>query len=636
MGAGGRGPEVRAGRLGFGAAIVAAAWLGLAVGLVDLAVTLARIRWLQHGIARKTPHLVWMIPASCLVLFVAFGALAAVAARPLGRRGPAAYGFALASLAAFAVLVAIPGLKAAACLALALGIASWAGPWAAGHAGAFGALVRRTLPALAAVVLGLAGWSFGREWLAERAAVAARGPAPSAAPDVYVLVMDTVRADATSLHGAARDTTPNLRRLAASGVVFERAIAPSPWTLPSHASLFTGLWPWQLEVGIDRPLGRGPGAPETLAEWFAARGYATGGFAANTVFCSAEYGLARGFAHYEDHAITAAEVLRCSSLGWWLSRSVARRVLDEALPRLGRAPRHPFESDVRQKSAAEVNAAALRWIDAQEAGRPVFAFLNYMDAHDPYLPPPGAAWRYARPSTAADYRLLKGWADVKKEGLGERELRLARDAYDDGIAYLDGQIGRLLEGLERRGRLRDAVVVVTSDHGEHFGEHGHDDGPVFGHATTLYQAEVWVPLLIAAPGRVPAGVSVARPASLRDVAATLAGVTGLPGPALPGDSLAPAWIPEVPDVAAGAGVLAEVAMRSALPPELRYREERPGLARAVVAGEWSYHRIGDGREELYDLAADPGEARDLAAEPAARADLEAMRAVLEALIPGAG
>jgi arylsulfatase A-like enzyme len=602
-----------------------AAWLGLVVGLVDLGLTVARAHLLQHGLYRKTPHLVWMIPASCLVWFLAGGVVAWAAARPLGRHGRTAFAVALAALAAFAVAVAVPGLRAAACLALALGVASWVGPWAARRSAALGALVRRTLPALAAVVLGLAGWSLGRPWLAERAAAARRPAAPAGAPDVFLLVMDTVRADATGLHGAAADATPNLRRLAARGVAFDRAIAPAPWTLPSHASLFTGLWPWQLEVGLDRPLPAS--GPATLAEWFAARGYATAGFVANTVFCSTEYGLARGFDHYEDHAVTPAEVLRCSSLGWLLARSAARPLLDALLPRLGRAPRHPFEADVRYKDAAEANAAALRWLDAQELGRPAFVFLNYMDAHDPYLTPPGVPMPRARPATAADYRLLQRWADLDKSALGERERALARAAYDDSVAYLDAQIGRLLEELERRGRLAGAVVVVTSDHGEHFGEHGHDDGPVYGHATTLYQPEVWVPLVIAGPG-VPAGVRVGRPSSLRDLAATLVELAGLGGPAMPGASLAGAWRGEDGD-----GVLAELALRSDRPPGRRYREAHPGLSRAVVAGGLAYHRVGGGREELYDLDADPHEARDLAGEPSARAALEAMRAALEALAP---
>jgi arylsulfatase A-like enzyme len=611
-----------------GAALGVAAWLGLGAGLADLGLTVARAQLLQHGIFRKTPHLLWMIPASCLVVFLAVGLAVWVMVRPLGQPGRSVWAIVVTTLAVLAVAVAVPGVKAAACLVLALGVAAWVGPWAAARPAMVSRLVRWTLPVMVVVVLGLAGWSWGRPWLAERAAVARRPAAVAGAPDVFLLVMDTVRADATSLHGGAADLTPNLVRLADQGVVFERAIAPAPWTLPSHASLFTGLWPWQLEVGLDRPLPRT--GPPTLAEWFAARGYATAGFVANTVFCAAEYGLARGFDHYEDHTVTPAELLRCSSLGWLLGHSVAGPLLDWVLPRLGRPPRHPFEASRRHKDATEINAAALRWLDAQEPDRPVFAFLNYMDAHDPYLPPPGVPMPRSRPTTLADYRLLRSWAELDKPRLDARQEAFLRAAYDDGIAYLDHQIGRLLEALEQRGRLRNAVVVVTSDHGEHFGEHASGAGdPVYGHGTTLYQAEVRVPLVVWGRG-VPAGVRVKSPVSLRDLAATLIGLSGLGGAGLPGTSLAGLWQRDGGD---DRGALAELALRSDLPPDLRYRVEHPALSRGVVAGDVSYHRIGQGREELYDLAADPDEVNNLAGEPSAQATLEAMRAVLEALGP---
>ena len=119
-----------------------------------------------------------------------------------------------------------------------------------------------------------------------------------------MIVWDTVRADHLSLHGYGRPTTPNLERLAARGVRFNLAFSTSSWTLPSHASLFTGRWPHELRVDWTVPLGNDF---PTLAEYLGAQGYDTAGFAANVDYCSRETGLARGFVHYEDYPINLHE-----------------------------------------------------------------------------------------------------------------------------------------------------------------------------------------------------------------------------------------------------------------------------------------------------------------------------------------
>ena len=125
--------------------------------------------------------------------------------------------------------------------------------------------------------------------------------ADSGTPNVLLIVMDTVSAQHMSLYGYPRDTTPNLARLARKGVRFQHARSTAPWTLPSHASMFTGRWPHDLSVGYGQPL---DASAPTLAESLRDRGYATGGFVANTLYCSAETGLNRGFIHYEDHELT--------------------------------------------------------------------------------------------------------------------------------------------------------------------------------------------------------------------------------------------------------------------------------------------------------------------------------------------
>ena len=138
--------------------------------------------------------------------------------------------------------------------------------------------------------------------------------------NVVLVVMDTVRADHLGLYGYRRKTTPNLERLAARGIRYDQARATAPWTLPSHVSMFAGLWPHQTGVGENRPLGT---TYPTIAEFLAARGYLTAGFVANTYFCNSWYGLARGFEHYEDFydedlVVSVTETLRCSALGRYL------------------------------------------------------------------------------------------------------------------------------------------------------------------------------------------------------------------------------------------------------------------------------------------------------------------------------
>ena len=147
---------------------------------------------------------------------------------------------------------------------------------------------------------------FGGDRLKERRE--ARRPLPPAdSPNVLLIVLDTVRADHLSLYGYHRATTPMLERLAKRGIRFDEVRATAPWTLPSHASMFTGRWPHELGVEWMTPLrGKFP----TLAEYLGSHGYATAGFAANTLFCSYDTGIDRGFTHYEDYELGPLAAVR--------------------------------------------------------------------------------------------------------------------------------------------------------------------------------------------------------------------------------------------------------------------------------------------------------------------------------------
>ncbi len=281
-----------------------------------------------------------------------------------------------------------------------------------------------------------------------------------------------------------------------------------------------------------------PGNFPTLAEYLGAHGYATAGFVANAGYCSYETGLARGFTHYEDYVLEQLGVLRTA------------RLIDIALRTLGKLAflldQGWFQQDLNhwffteRKSAEQINHSFLDWFARRrEPGRPVFAFLNYLDTHTPYLLPPGARNRFGVNPKSKEvlHDVLMEWDRLDHRRLPRRYRSLARDAYDDCLAYLDEQLGALFDELQRRDILDRTLVIITSDHGEGLGEHD-----LFLHGQSLYRPEIRVPLLILLPSHHPSG-SVVRPTvSLRDLPATIVNLIGLGQRSpFPGRSLARFW-----------------------------------------------------------------------------------------------
>ena len=349
--------------------------------------------------------------------------------------------------------------------------------------------------------------------------------APSGSPNVLFIVLDTVRAESLSLYGYHRDTSPNLTKLAQRGVRFDRARTAAAWTLPSHASMFTGRWPYELSTRPDRPL---DAAFPTLAEFLRDKGYDTAGFVGNTYFCNRWFGLDRGFLHYEDVAVCLVEILRSSDMGRALISRIAPSIFTRDRP----------YAHFNRKDAETINHDVLAWLDGRPKGQPFFAFLNYYDAHDPYITAADAPRHFGlRPETAQEVAALRDWLHADKTKLPNRLLQMAIDGYDDGIAYLDDQLGRLFAALESRGLLENTLIVITSDHGELHGEHN-----VYGHGSHLYRPAVEVPLLVVGPRRVPHGTTVAQPVSLRDLPSTVVDLLGFDSASpFPGRSLARCW-----------------------------------------------------------------------------------------------
>lgn len=299
------------------------------------------------------------------------------------------------------------------------------------------------------------------------------------APHVILIVLDTVRADHVSASGPAeRRTTPFLERVAADGISFSRARSPSNWTLPSHASLFTGLSPSEHGCHFEHRFL--PGEAQTLAEVLQNRGYVTAAFSGN-VNVSRAFHLDQGFDHFYES---------------WTDEEV-------------QAGAH--SGDVLCQRVKE-------WVGDRPAG-PVFLFLNLMDAHLPYRPAAGFETRFGTPGEGVDRKFL---ASLDRPDFLDRVLagevaidERARDdlalRYDNAIRGLDDRLERLCASLERLGLLEDAVLIVTSDHGENLGDHGLVD-----HQVSLHESVLRVPLILRGPG-VPALGLVDRPVLTSDL-----------------------------------------------------------------------------------------------------------------------
>jgi arylsulfatase A-like enzyme len=380
---------------------------------------------------------------------------------------------------------------------------------------------------------------------------------------VLLISLDTLRPDHLGAYGYARPTSPHRDRLAAEGVLFEVALSVSPWTLPAHATLLTGRLPHQHGVRRD-DLKLAPGT-ETLAVLLQRVGFDTAAIV-NHLFLGTRYGLHRGFDFF---------------------RQVA-------------GP---------EQAPSSVADQALGWLGARAADDPdpFFLFLHFYDTHSDYRALERYESLFARPYDGP----IDGSTEQLREVLdGERRLapedrqRLI-DLYDASVRQLDAEVGRLLAGLEQRGWLDETLVVVTSDHGEEFLEHG---GVL--HARTHYEELLRIPLIWRGPG-LPRGVRVAEPVSLADVAPTLLARLGVAGSAVAGRDLAPLW--------SGGGrgeerfVVADGDRDNAEPD--RYQSIRGSRYKLI-------RERRSGTSRLYDLVRDPGEQRDLAdREPGRRDDL---------------
>ncbi|HET7294387.1 MAG TPA: sulfatase [Vicinamibacteria bacterium] len=430
-------------------------------------------------------------------------------------------------------------------------------------------------------------------------------------PNIVLIVLDTVGASRLSGYGYPRPTSPNLDAFARRSVLYINCLAPAGWTIPSHASLFTGLYPFQ--HGCDfaatdsgcRLMALDQGH-RTLAEVLATMGYASAAIAGNGPAFTARVGLERGFDHVD------ARPARTGDLAFL---PLLRRLEGRLPPWILREWRERWLPQ-GWRSAEEIGREALRWLERRRPqDRPYFLFLNFMDTHVPFRWHEGFSDRWAG---RAESLPLAGLPSSRQgKPLTREEYEHVRALYDASLAYLDHHVGRLLEALARRPDWDRTWVFVTGDHGDSLAE-----GRVFAHGCSeLTQQVLHVPLIVRYPagaGSEP-GTRDESPVQLVDIVPTLYAALGLPAP--PGSARL------------GQRRTAMMAGGTCLP-------RRPGAPcpayEVLVEGGWKYVRPPEGPPQLFDLKADREETRDLALErPLERQAAEESLARFKAALGGA-
>ncbi len=426
------------------------------------------------------------------------------------------------------------------------------------------------------------------------------------APDVVLVVLDTVRADHVGVYGYSRDTSPHLDALASEGALYLDATAPATWSLPSHASLFTGRFPSGHQAHQEHRF-LTDDAP-TLAETLAKAGYDTRCFTANA-WISDTLGLTRGFA-WCDEAWRDGQLSR--------NRVFIHRLLDK----LG------FGLD--DKGGDTVASNFERWAAERPAdGPPAFTFVNFIEAHFPYHQVPKEFLARFSDSSRRELRetsMALMEAQFGGEPPDPDEARTpAIDMYDAGLAYADHLLGRLVEAVRQRGTLDRTIFVVLADHGELLSEHG-----AYGHGHSIYEAESRVPLVIRYPEAIRPGTRVETGVSTVGVFATILDLAGIPAP----DGLqVSSLLPAIAGGAPGGPILSErysgnlaagraQSLQDSDPlfrSDLRFRAYRVGNRKLVQSSDDSVL--------LFDLGEDPDELRDVVARRPD--DLEQLRSELQ-------
>lgn len=382
--------------------------------------------------------------------------------------------------------------------------------------------------------------------------------------NVVIIGIDTLCSDHLGCYGYDRDTSPEIDKFAARGTLFENAVSQAPWTLPSFATIFTSLYPAQhgamaqnTKLRTDHP---------TLAMMLLKRGYSTAGII-NAPFLRPEFKMDRGFEYYDY--------------------------------------KPPFAGRIAEGTTSD----ALAWID-EHIDEHFFIFVHYFDPHLPYDPPepydtkffPDYSGEISKPFNLNVFPRARVTHFETMKSIPEEDWDYIRALYDGEICYADQAVGDLIAGLDERNLTDNTLIILLSDHGEEFFEHGG-----FEHGHTLYNELIKVPLIITLPGRIPANERVTDHVRLIDIAPTVLDLLGIPPVRhLEGASLKP--------LLAGEGRVS-APEGSLLPPGIGYSESLlyGTEKKSIIAYPWKYtYEVMSGNHMLFNLAADPDEMENVA------------------------
>jgi arylsulfatase A-like enzyme len=444
--------------------------------------------------------------------------------------------------------------------------------------------------------------------------------APEGKPNILLITLDTTRADHLSCYGYNRLTTPNLDKFARAAVLYKNAYATAPWTLPSHASIFTGMYPtkhgadynvthaqiacylsekqkgkkFDIEELHNRsisPLSKGN---RTLAEILSERGYRTAGIIGSP-YCATVYGISRGFDYYDETFLYVGD-----DITFYLVYQVANLFfpLNDLFTRYGY---------LHKRVASQLNKAAFEWL-GKNHHQPFFLFLNYFDAHYPYLPPPPYNSLFGRgdrglikslnPRGGASY-LVATWNLIQSVlsaniRLTPKEKELLISQYDGELCYLDHNLGLLFDRLKALNAYDNTLIIITSDHGESFGEHG-----LVLHMPALYEELIRIPLIIKYPFTSARHDVVEQQVSLVDLLPTLLSYLDYPIPSgIDGSIL-------------GASKRPLISESNTSLAYVDFGEKFRRSLKAIYQGREKYIWASDSKHALYDLSNDPGEERNL-------------------------
>ena len=401
-------------------------------------------------------------------------------------------------------------------------------------------------------------------------------------PNIILIILDTARADSLGVLAEHGSSTPNIDDISRQGTTFVNAFAPSPWTVPSHASIFTGHYSHRHNAVHEHF--RLSNSFQTMAEILKSLGYITGGFTCNA-WLRPKSGMEQGFDTYK-------EVYK-----------------EQTKPKT-------------DQGAAKATEMVVNWLNQlADDGKPFFLFVNYMEAHMPYKPPAKILYRLDSMKAGPGMRFfsnfpikLAGLYNIGRLKLTPDELTRVQTLYRAEIAYVDEKIGTLISCLRTHGPLDNTILIITSDHGENLGEHN-----LMGHEFSLFDTVLHIPLIVRFPSALPPGESVEAPVSLVDILPTILEILGDHArlAELKGVSLLRAKNVQANE---DRSILAEYSRpKTLINYHMRRRFPQVDLShydvslKALRKGRFKYVVSDRGEEFLYNVAEDPAELADISA-----------------------